>query len=861
MRISLSWNLTIRVQSSQSAASENQTKHLLNINHYLTSIIMRRKLRLLIVFCLLTLVRPMSAYQIFDGYNGSISFGIQTPVNRVVTPLNDGFRVTYSIPDFVMEENETHPGTYRFRLNEFNSFTEPGAPALPSKEDIFYVLNSESASVEIVAAIYKDFSFNIASNTYETVDGDLYGEDVVTPFDGFHVEGPISGFKGFTYRDRELVKLNINPILYNYREKKIRVYTTLVYKINYNIKGTGGTLTPPNRPSMIDFDWREISRPPYTPTEIDTKTMLIVAPDSLFTTLHRFVEWKKTLGIDTYVLTEKGLSDGSQGPIPFTFDAIKASIEEFYSSHPKMEYLLIIGNGDMVPGYNFDNMWQPKYREEIPFISDFQYSALFTGLFPLFKYGRIPATNSNQLNTAISKIIKYEKDPPADYSLLKKTGFYNTGTHMAYLDIDSWPGKIPFGTRDKSAFVPASEEIANYITKVTSKKINRLYSFLKPNVSENYPGITQWSDIYYTGDSIPASLGLFDTKNCKSYSEFVNELNNGRFYAMYLGHGGLDCFYNVSYGSSSSDGYFFNSDWVAKLKNQDKLPVIFSMSCSTGNFIHKNNLGAAFLFHENGGAIGFMGNSAPVLKGPNELLGVTLAHSIWPTDTLHSEIHGQGAVQTTFLPQLLSDKTKSNLTLGEIHLAGIAKMRQLSIPTSYYAFHCLGDPSMEMRTECPAKPMTIYTLTDSTLTVSAPDSECRISIYDRKNQIVQSVVGQSYVFAVEKGEKDISLCVNNSNCIPFIVNKLEITSVNPPIIIVNCESLSSNSIDVTCSVGEDESDVSLITTNMLTGETSSIPVTETGKSITHLSVSKAGNYVVGLTQRGQLLDSKKIIVK
>lgn len=783
---------------------------------------MRKTLRLLLTICLLTLGHPLYADQIFNSSTGTISEGTQTPVNRVITPFDDGFRVAYTFPNYVMEEDNAHPGTYRFLLNEFKSLVEPGTPALPSKEEIFYVPNSESAYLEIESVVYKDYNFNIATKTYELSGDGSYGPDVVTPFDGFHPKEQITDFKGFTYRDRNLVKLNINPILYNYNEKKIRVYTLIIYKINYNVKGTGGLLAPPNKPSMIDFDWSEIARPPYTPTEIDTKTMLIVTPDSLVPTLQRFVEWKKTLGIDTHILTENGNADFHISPSPFTYKDLKNQIQEFYSSHPTMEYLLIIGNGDMVPGLNIDYLWTGS-TDARPYMSDYMYAEL-DSYMPQFKYGRLPVTNSNQLDTIIGKIIRYEKNPLTEYNI-RKQGFYNTGVHMAYLDSNGWSEDKPnnFGKFDKSPFVAVSEEIANYVTKAASKKVERLYAFRRPNQFPNYPGITHWSNRFYNGERIPDSLGLTDINTRKGFGEFRDLLNRGCFYAMYLGHGGWDNFYDDSYGKY---GPKFDASWVYQLTNIGKLPVIFSSACSNAHFGRSDNLANIFLTYKEGGAIAFLGHSSPFYTGLSEYLEVALTHSIWPNDTLHTDVRGQGAEPTTFSPSNTYDKRSSNLRLGAIHLAGIVEMLKVRNLRAFLPFHCIGDPSMEMRTESPPIPMAIYTLTDSTLKVSAPDSECRISIYDRKNQIVQSVVGQSYEFTVEKGEKDISLCVNKSNCIPYIVEKLKITSVYPPIIIVNCESVSPNSIDVICSVGENESDVSIIATNMLTGETTSNPVTE-----------------------------------
>lgn len=823
---------------------------------------MRKTLRLLITICLLTLGHPLYADQIFNTSSGVIKDGTQTPIRRSVTPLEDGFRVAYTIPNYIIEEDEVHPGTYRFHLNEFSSFVEPGTPSLPSKKEFFYVPDSESASVEILSAIYKDYSFNIATNTYEYASGGSDSSDVVTPFDGFHAKGLITEFKGFTYHNKDIISFNLNPILYNYQEKKIRVFGRIIYKINYNIASSGSMLAPSLDNYKIEFNWDEILNTPSSSGD-DVKTMLIVAPDSLVPNLKRFIEWKKTLGIDTQVLTENGFTNELQSPTPFTYESIKERIKEFYSSHPKLEYLLFVGTDDIIPGkwfLNAENSYygskdHPEETEPTFTCTTDVYYAGLGELLPQFLYGRLPITNSTELDIAIDRIIRYEKDPPEGTIGLGKTGFYDIGVHMAYLDSNGWSGNSKFGEYDRSAFVPASEDISAYITKVTSKKINNLYSFRRPGSNPLYPGITHWSENFYDGGEIPSHLGLQDYNNCKGYKEFVEELNKGRFYAMYLGHGGWDCFYNESF---VRHGTSFNAEWVKKLTNIDKLPVIFSMSCNTANFVRKDNLAREFLTYKYGGAVAFFGNTAPSYKGPNEILGLSIMHSIWPSDTLYTQVrtwkYGQ---PPKFLPK---SPQYGHLRLGSIHRNGWFKMFDIGATRSMEAFHCMGDPSMELRTETPVRMGVIYTLTDSTLQVSAP-ADSRISVYDRKNQIIQSVIGGSYTFMVEKGEKDMSLCVSHSNTIPFIVEKLKITPVKPPFIIVNCESLSPNSIDVTCSVGENESDVSIIATNMLTGETTSNPVTESGESLTRLSVSKSGNYVVGLTQRGQIVDSKKIIVK
>jgi hypothetical protein len=117
---------------------------------------------------------------------------------------------------------------------------------------------------------------------------------------------------------------------------------------------------------------------------------------------------------------------------------------------------------------------------------------------------------------------------------------------------------------------------------------------------------------------LPAGYNVSEISalNGGNASDVGSELNKGQHIVYYTGHGVVNAWERVFY-----DYY------IPELTNERRLPAIFSMACSAGQFDHpdKDSLGEAFLKAQNG-AIAFFGASR-MASGTN-LLGLGLSEAV-----------------------------------------------------------------------------------------------------------------------------------------------------------------------------------------------------------------------------------------
>lgn len=171
---------------------------------------------------------------------------------------------------------------------------------------------------------------------------------------------------------------------------------------------------------------------------------------------------------------------------------------------------------------------------------------------PDLAIGRIPATSTNQVNTAIDKILSY-------YSV-RNYGWQNTALLIA---------------GEEKEFHIQADSLVNYMIP-SSYFIKRLYTSIhNPIVDTKYYGVT---------------------------SDLVNDFNKGAMVVNYMGHGG---------GAIWADNGIMTNGAVSSLANSNKYPFVTSMTCFTGAFDGQVGipLCSTFLFSREKGAVGAFGSA------------------------------------------------------------------------------------------------------------------------------------------------------------------------------------------------------------------------------------------------------------
>ncbi|MFZ2631257.1 MAG: C25 family cysteine peptidase [Desulfosalsimonadaceae bacterium] len=229
-------------------------------------------------------------------------------------------------------------------------------------------------------------------------------------------------------------------------------------------------------------------------------------------------------------------------------EAIRAFLKLAYSKWripPK--YVLLAGEGsfDYKDDSGFGDSIIPPLLTATPeglFVTDNLYADVSgdDGI-PEFSIGRVPVVNAEEFSNYTSKVIGYES----------AGGEWRSQALLA-ADIPDAGGNFPASSEEVAGFFP--DEFA----------IDRIYL-----------------------DAIPLATARTD---------FLANINEGRAFVNFIGHGGLTLIGNNN---------LFSIDKIAQLQNDDRLPVMTAMTCLAGNYGYPglDSISEAMVLKENGGAV------------------------------------------------------------------------------------------------------------------------------------------------------------------------------------------------------------------------------------------------------------------
>lgn len=510
------------------------------------------------------------------------------------------------------------------------------------------------------------------------------------------------------YCDVNLAYVQIRPIQYNPKNKKIRCYSKLKYRITYssdyslNVRNNHKILN-----NVVSNPQHLLQLPKNNRTINDEVKYIILTIDQYEQAANTFANWKTMLGYKTKVLSKQN----------WTASQVKDSVHAIYSRlNAKPEYLLILGDHEDVPAEEFSNSGRP-------YVTDLYYVCMdgnndFT---PEMAYGRIPVNSLEQAYIVIDKIIKYEKKP------IDNSSFYQTALHCAQFQDDNNDGY------EDRRFVLTSEEIRDYVNG-HGKNINRVYYAENTVIPMFYN-----NGSYSNGQPIPYELrkDVFHHYPWNGNNiDITNEINSGRFYVLHRDHGSYNGWFHPNFSISD----------ISNLTNKDKLPIVFSMNCQTGGFNQPECFAEKLLRHDNGGAVGVIAATQISYSGFNDALSVGIFDAIWPYPGLVPNF-GNGTNPNV-------NQHSYIYNMGYVLNQAKIRMKQTYGQYSYQdkIFHYFGDPSMEIYTSNPSSFNNVSISTNgSSVIVNTGSDQCKIvlcSIMDMGESYHNVVDGvSSYTFS------------------------------------------------------------------------------------------------------------------
>jgi hypothetical protein len=668
----------------------------------------------------------------FSYTNGVVENG-DFEVERDVRQGTNYIEVTYRFGGF--SADKTTVGNQEFHTIHINGMPvmgEKGYPELPTITDLLSVASS-NLKIEVINQTSKEYkTFNIApserfDNQSETAYSnssdfsDVYNKDAYFPENNAELLGVQS------YRSYPFASVRLCPIQYNPVAKTIKCCTEITYRVSWNKKdflsesATAGDEKLPLNYKMMPSLLKGVVAD-YVPSTNTTKTeflrsgdasvskenadYLIVTTDKYLPAVEKFKSWKAKLGYKCQIISAEWTSANE----------VRDAIKKAYTDNEKPEYLLIVGDIEDVPSFMTNHKDRNDQASFGSWASDLKYACMdgdddYTADMAR---GRISVSTSDEAKAVFDKIIKYEQNPVLD------DDFYNTGLHSAYFQDYTTKGghMFPGDGKEDRRFVLTSEEIRNYMIG-WGKYIDRAYYAIDWSAygySSNYePHYYSKSSRYSNGAKLPSDLEGYGPVWQGATANLSASINEGSSYVLYRGNGAYLGWENPSFKTSD----------VEALTNGDKTPVVFSINSLTGGF-QTNCFSEALLRHSNGGAVGVFGATAVSYSGANDGLAIGMFDAMYPTPGITTT----WANGNTYKPSDLEPV----YNMGHVLNKGLLMMPQIygnvssEIEYTNHIFHYFGDPSMELRTEIPACLYATVKKSGTTVKVTSPVDNCRISL-------------------------------------------------------------------------------------------------------------------------------------
>ncbi|MCF7858647.1 MAG: T9SS type A sorting domain-containing protein [Candidatus Cloacimonetes bacterium] len=344
-------------------------------------------------------------------------------------------------------------------------------------------------------------------------------------------------------------QIAIRPVQYNSAKDQIKILKNIDIELIFDESITKNTKTKRhNANTFSDLANASLLINRTGETEQNGKYLFIVL-DETASLLDPLLRWKEKLGYKTVVATLSETGPTADNIKDFIFDA-------YHNWEVPPQYVILIGDVDgaiTIPSFYVEGYYTPWD------VSDHNYSLLEgDDYFPDVFVGRLSARSTLELNTIISKIINYERNP------LISGNWQNKALMMSY--VDEW-----------MEYYSARETVMEVRDKLLNFEFAVVDTFISP---------------YQSGTNILANM-----------------ISSGYTFLNYRGAGGPGYWWG-NYGP------LFDVYSIGTLTNGFKLPMVTSITCGGGNFADNSYptcFGEKWLTagspSDPKGAIGFIGPS------------------------------------------------------------------------------------------------------------------------------------------------------------------------------------------------------------------------------------------------------------
>jgi gingipain R len=405
---------------------------------------------------------------------------------------------------------------------------EKGAPALPLFHETIQLPEKGNPEIEItfdqvtvfenvlVAPSKGVIKRNVEPGSIAYTFGSAYNNDAFYPSQVANLKTP------FIWRSMRGVVVEVSPYQYNPVTKQLIVYKGIHINLKTNPEILGiNELNGQTDPVLKSIQQKTVLNPSiekYTPVE-ESGSMLVIASPTLMEEIQPLVDWKNQKGIRSQLISTAttGITDSD----------IRTYIQNYYTAHPELIYVLLVGDDEDIPAHTYgmsggENLFSDSY-----------YGQMTGGdYYPELFVGRFSGTEAN-VTTMVTRTLEYEKNPMAGDWMEKAIG----------LGSDQGDGIGDDGEPDWQ-----------HLRNIRTVLMGYGYS----EISEFYDG----------------SHGGSDATGSPNSGIILPVVNSGIGLFNYTGHGDVNLCVTGN----------FQSSHINQATNNGKYPFVISVACNNGTF-------------------------------------------------------------------------------------------------------------------------------------------------------------------------------------------------------------------------------------------------------------------------------------
>lgn len=398
--------------------------------------------------------------------------------------------------------------------------------------------NNADAKIEIVSSEFSEIQNMSIAPSKGSLTRNINPDDVPYTFaniyqqNKFYPKSPVEVNSFYYLRQQKGASLSVYPIQVNAVTNTIKVYSKIIFKVTYISKSgakqnfNSATFNSNEEKEILTQRFINLSsvvsnqKVAYTPIN-EFGSMLVIYHPAFANSIQPLVDWKNQKGINIEMFST--VITGTN------YVSVKNFIQSYYTSHPNLLYVLLVGDHEQINAYNAgmagsETKW-----------SDCTYGFLAgNDYYPEVMVGRFSSGNAAEINTMVNRTLEYEKNPVAG-------NWYSTG--------------IGLGSDQGAGVGDDGEADWQHIRNIGNKLL----------ATGNYTQFKEFYDNTHGGNDAPGD---------PTSAMVATDVNLGAGMFIYCGHGGQNVCVTSNYSSTD----------VANATNYGKYPFSIQVACNNGTF-------------------------------------------------------------------------------------------------------------------------------------------------------------------------------------------------------------------------------------------------------------------------------------